>query len=110
MTDERRSQEDETTKSNGMMKTFRNITRRAGNESAIKGAEFTVRNECRNDYYHERLPAIRAGTVIVADFAGDFGMYGMAEIDGELHKIKVDLHELHKIDFGSFDARCVVTA
>lgn len=89
----------------GMTRTYRNITSRNGNESAIKGKVFMLREECANDYYKDRLPKIPAGTTIVADFAGDFGMYGMAEIDGALHKVKVDLHELHKINFGEFDAR-----
>ncbi len=88
-----------------MMTTFKNITERDDSESVIKGKSFTLMQDCENDYYKERLPTIPAGTTIVADFAGDFGMYGIAEVDGVLHKIKIDLHDLHKIDFGEFDAR-----
>jgi len=32
-------------------------------------------------------------------------MYGVAEIEGVLHKVKVPLDDLHKIDFGMFDMR-----
>jgi hypothetical protein len=89
-----------------MAQTYRNITQHdGGGKWDIHGSIFVTTQECKNDYYPERLPSIPAGTAIVADFAGDFGMYGMVEVDGVLHKVKVDLHELHKIDFGPFDAR-----
>lgn len=88
-----------------MIDTYKNITTRDGAESPIKGVAFTTKADCENDYYKERLAVIPAGTTIIADFAGDFGMYGLAEIDGVLHKVKVQLHDLHNIDFGGFDAR-----
>lgn len=91
--------------SGSMVQTYRNITKRDGNESAIKGKAFTLREACANDYGKDRLATIPAGTSIIADFAGDFGMYGLAEVNGVLHKVKVDLHDLHKIDFGDLDAR-----
>ncbi len=88
-----------------MMQTYNAITQRDGNNSVIKGEVFIVLKDCENDYYKELLPRIPAGTEIVAEFAGDFGMYGMAEISGVIHKVKIKLHELHQIDFGRFDAR-----
>lgn len=86
-----------------MIQTFKNITAK----DAIRGEEFTVKEACQNDYNKEILPVIPADTKIIADFAGDFGMYATAEVDGVMHKLKFHLHELHKIDFGSFDARNV---
>lgn len=88
-----------------MMQTYKNITKRVGNESEIKGCSFKVMIDCENDYYKELLPTIPAGTELIADFAGDFGIYGMAEVKGALHKVKIKLHELHHIDFAEFDAR-----
>ena len=88
-----------------MMETYSAITQRDGNSSVIKGEIFTLLKDCANDYYAEILPVIPAGTEIVAEFAGDFGMYGVAEVGGALHKVKIKLHELHHVDFGRFDAR-----
>ena len=89
-----------------MLQTFHNITQRSDEGKAdIKGEEFTLINDCGNDYYKERLPIIPAGTKIIADFAGDFGIYAMAEVDGVIHRVKIEVHELHNIDFGRFDAR-----
>lgn len=87
-----------------MLDTYKNITDRDA-DCAIKGKTFTVTGDCQNDYYKEQLAIIPAGTPIIADFAGEFGMYGIAEVDGAVHRVKVQLHELHKIDFGVFDAR-----
>lgn len=90
-----------------MMKTYALISaREAGSkESLIKGQIFTLMEDCGNDYHREELPIIPAGTEVIAEFAGDFGMYAMAEVDGVLHKIKIVLSELHKVNFGDFDAR-----
>lgn len=90
-----------------MIATYNNIIRRNSDNSGsvIKDASFTVMEDCTNSYDAVRLPTIPAGTVLIADFAGDFGMYAMAEVKGVLHKVKIELHDLHKIDFGSFDAR-----
>lgn len=90
-----------------MIKTFEAITAydRANNTHPIKGFRFSLLEDCRNDYHHDQLPVIPAGTKLVADFAGDFGIYGMVEVEGVLHKVKIGLHELHKINFGPFDAR-----
>lgn len=95
-----------------MMETYRNIARREGvsNKSVIEGEVFVLLEEAENDYHKDRLPVIPAGTAIVADFAGDFGMYGMAEVDGVLNKIKLKLEDLHKVDFGKFDARKLAAA
>jgi hypothetical protein len=87
-----------------MLKTLKNIqAQECGNP--IEGETFLLKEECANDYYIEVLPTIPAGTEILAGIAGDFGMYGLVEIDGVLHKVKINLGELHKIDFGPFDAR-----
>lgn len=89
-----------------MMQTFRNITQRSPNgEAVIENEEFTLIDDCENDYYKEQIAVIPAGTKIVADFAGDFGIYAMAEVDGVIYRIKINVHELHKINFGQFDAR-----
>ena len=89
-----------------MMKTLTNISRRyASGESHIKDEPFRLIADCENDYNKEQLAVVPAGTEILADLAGDFGMYGMVEIDGALHKVKIKLTELHKINFGRFDAR-----
>jgi hypothetical protein len=88
-----------------MTQTYLNITRRADDDCPIKGSVFTLKDDCANDYHPGILPTIPAGTSIIADFAGDFGMYAMAEVDGAMHNVKIVLHELHKIDFGEFDAR-----
>lgn len=94
---------------NIMLQTFKNITRidrtDGGADHVIRGFEFILKDDCSNDYHKDQLPIVPAGTRIVAEFAGDFGIYAMCEVDGVLHKIKIELHELHKIDFGSFDAR-----
>jgi len=92
-----------------MLKTYQNISRvnRFGGrtEHAIKGEIFTLKEDCANDYHKDRLPVVPAGTEVIADFAGDFGMYALCEVDGAIHKIKIELHDLHKVDFGPFDAR-----
>ena len=94
-----------------MMQTYKNITYRDGEgKSAISGFEFLLKEECENDYYKEELPSIPAGTTIVADFAGDFGMYGIAEVNGVIHKVKVPLRDLHKINFGPFEGRQDIAA
>lgn len=92
-----------------MMLTYRNITGvvRDGDRTThkIAGEVFTLKEECENDYHRDQLPRIPAGTDLLADFACDSGMYAMCEVDGALHKVKIKLHELHKVDFGRFDAR-----
>lgn len=69
-------------------------------ESSIKGKYFTLKKECNNIYCNEMLKVIPAGTVIQADFGGDFGLHAFADVGGVLHRVKIELHELHKIDFG----------
>ena len=88
-----------------MMETFNAIIARnkETRESVIKGHFFEVKEDCASEYNGQIT--IPAGCYIQADFAGDFGMYGVAEIDEVLHKVKVPLDNLHKIDFGMFDMR-----
>jgi hypothetical protein len=90
-----------------MLKTLKNITARdiENDRPVIQNHSFVLKEDCQNAYHRDNLETIPAGTEIVADFAGDFGMYGMVEVAGVLHKVQIELHELHKIDFGPFDAR-----
>lgn len=91
-----------------MLETLKNITERSNDErraSVIDGVSFVLKENCANDFHKDQLPEIPAGSTIVGDFAGDFGMYGVTEVDGVLHRIKIELRELHKVDFGRFDAR-----
>lgn len=91
---------------NTMMQTYKNITK-IDNDSnhVIKDKEFIVLETCKNDYHVEQLEFIPAGTTIIGDFAGDFGCYAMAEIEGVIHRVKIEVNELHKINWGPLDAR-----
>lgn len=88
-----------------MMDTYKAITRRSGNQSIIKNMDFVLMEDCKNTYYPDQIETVPAGTSITADFAGDFGIYGMVEVEGVIYKVKIELHELQKINFGTFDAR-----
>lgn len=68
-------------------------------ESWIDGKRTKTLSPTPNDYYTDKLPIIPAGTDIQLNFGGDFGIYGIADIQGVLHKIKVELHDLHFIDW-----------
>jgi hypothetical protein len=50
-----------------------------------------------NDFKKDELPIIPAGTQLVLDFAGDFGCYAIADVSGILHKVKIELKDIHKI-------------
>lgn len=90
-----------------MIQTLKNISKTVDGGHAINGFTFKIMHECKNDYHTDQLPTIPAGTIMEGDFAGDFGAYGIVEVDGALHKVKIDITELHKIDWGEFDARNV---
>ena len=60
----------------------------------------SMAEEAPNDYHKEVLPTIPAGTPLICDFAGDFGMYALADVDGVLHKVKITIDHFHKVDFG----------
>lgn len=93
-----------------MLDTLANITAKDNDgRFVISDERFEVMEDCKNEFHKEMLAVIPAGSIIVADFAGDFGMYGVTEVDGVLHKVKVDITELHKVYFGEFDARPVDT-
>ena len=68
-------------------------------KSAIEGKRTrlleAVANYCCTDY----LPMIPAGTELKLDFAGDFGCYALANVQGTLHKVKIGLNDLMKIDW-----------
>ncbi len=68
-------------------------------ESNLKDKMILVREDVKNDMHKDRLPTIPAGSEIIMDFGGDFGMYGVTTVNGEIHKIKVELHEMHKLDW-----------
>jgi len=77
------------------------ISARDGSDrtSRCEGSFVTTLSKVPNDYYKEALPFIPAGTEIQLDFGGDFGFYGVADINGVLHKVKVEIHHLHLVDF-----------
>ena len=79
-----------------MSKAFERLDWFQGND--CKGV--IVRTICavRNDYHKDELPTIPANTEIRIDFGGDFGFYGVADINGVLHNVKVFLQDLHNID------------
>ena len=70
------------------------------NESPIKDKYFITKERTTNTYKHDELDIIPAYTVLQGEFAGDFGMYAIADIHGTLVKVKIALEELHKVDFG----------
>jgi hypothetical protein len=72
------------------------------NESVIKGRFITALADLSNDYCKDKLAVIPAGSVLLMDFAGDFGMYAMADISGVLHRVKLDLSELHHLDWSPY--------
>jgi len=86
-----------------MLKTYEMITQRdtVTGEPLIKGHYFPVVDYCYNDFGGD-LSTIPAGSLVMVNFVGDFGMYGMTEVAGVLHKVKVPLNQLHKIDFSGF--------
>lgn len=88
-----------------MIETYKNITTRdeITRKSPIEGLSFKCSYDVESEY--NGAMTVPSGTTIVADFAGDFGVYGMCEIDGVLRKVKIGLEDLHKINWGEFDAR-----
>ena len=66
----------------------------------VHGKHFILKSEAANDYDKEELPVIPANTTIIVDFGGDFGLYGIAEINGHLKRIKLKLEDVTKLDFG----------
>lgn len=52
-----------------------------------------------NDYYHDKLPTIPAGVKVLLRHGGDFGLYGIADIDGVLYNVKFRLDEVQNIDW-----------
>ena len=83
-----------------MLKLFDYLTKPYnGAECGIKNVTLTTLQCVNNHYDTEELPCIPAGTTIVCDFGGDFGLYAVADIQGVLHKVKIKLNELHLIDW-----------
>ena len=78
---------------------FEKITARISNKPVIEDKRTHLLEAASNDYHKDRLPMIPAGTELKLDFAGDFGCYAMADIQGTLHKVKIELNDLMKIDW-----------
>lgn len=74
-------------------------------KSLVNGLYVKTRREVTNDYYHDKLPTIPAGTWLRLDFGGDFGLYAMADIDGDLHKVKVLLPDVASLDWSEYQHR-----
>jgi hypothetical protein len=64
-----------------------------------EGRYATLTADVENDYHKEILPVIPQGTILKCDFGGEFGLYALADVNGVLHKVKILLHDLHKITF-----------
>lgn len=79
-----------------MFAKYRKMTSRAW----LRDRPATMAEEAPNGYYNEVLPTIPAGTPLICDFAGDFGMYALADIGGVLHRVKINIDHFHKVDFG----------
>lgn len=93
-----------TAKPTKMLRILKAVQKRDNDgEPSIKGRFFKIKYDVENHYHKEELPIIPHGTIICADFAGDFGMYATADVGGVLHHVKIELHELHKIDFGDLE-------
>lgn len=70
--------------------------------SFVNGFTIQVKSDIPNDYLSEELSVIPAGNDIVLDFGGDFGLYGMTQVGEVLHKIKVKVSDLHRLDWTPF--------
>lgn len=68
-------------------------------EFVIKSVRTKTLRSAKNDYHTDKIPEIPGGTELLLDFAGDFGCYAMAAIDGRLHKVKFNLEDLDAIDW-----------
>lgn len=77
------------------------MQRRDGNKAFTDGKFAIVIADSYNDYHHDRLPTIPAGTRLQLRHGGDYGIYAIAEIEGALHNIKFRLEEVHHIDWSS---------
>lgn len=67
--------------------------------SFSEGKFARMAESAENDYDKKKLPTIPKCTIIKIEFAGDFGCYALADVNGALHKIKILLPDLHKIEF-----------
>ena len=67
-------------------------------KNAVSGKFARLTDDAANDFHKDKLPKIPAGTILQIDFAGDFGLYAVADVDGVLHKVKIELPDLHKIE------------
>lgn len=58
-----------------------------------------VMDDVPNDYHKEKLPTITKGTIIQVEFGGNFGMYGIAAIDGGVIQVRIELEYLKHLQF-----------
>ncbi|RYF47150.1 MAG: hypothetical protein EOO38_12715 [Cytophagaceae bacterium] len=70
--------------------------------SFVNGFTIQVKSDTPNDYQSDELSVIPAGNDIVLDFGGDFGVYGMTQVGEVLHKIKIKVSDLHRLDWTPF--------
>ena len=66
----------------------------------VSGLLVHTTDDIKNDYGCGE-DVIPAGTPLLCDFGGDFGLYATADVEGVLVRAKVSLHELHKVDFSA---------
>lgn len=90
-----------------MLKTFENITKNTntGGKPALSGKMVMVREECLNVFPTKKIATIYRSTTIKVEHVDITGLVGITEVNGTLQPVKIDINELHKIDFGEFDAR-----
>lgn len=69
------------------------------NKEQIKGKFCITTKNCDNEFKKSDYPkVIPTGTYIMCDFCCDSGMYGIADIDGVLHKVLIPLSNLHNLE------------
>ena len=81
-----------------MTKAFDHYTRLT-TEETCRGKAARLSADAANTYISEQLAIIPAGTVLKLDFASDFGCYAVADVSGILHRVKLEITDLHKIEF-----------
>jgi hypothetical protein len=73
------------------------------NSKVLRDFPTTALSPIPNDYSQDKLPIIPAGSELVLDFGGDFGVYAMAEVQGVIHRVKIEVYHLHLIDWTPFE-------
>lgn len=74
----------------------------------LRDRRATTRKAVKNTFSgYTTNEVIPANTEMTCDHAGDYGMYATADIDGVLKRIKIDLSDLHTIEFNHKPIRIV---